>query len=125
MITLLNRRNVLQGIRSTAVVLSTAVISPAWLSRPVSAANAGPVTHTIDIAGFKFAPNPITVSLGDTIVWVNNDIVPHTATASDDSWDTGTLPTNGEGSVTVTKGMTGTYFCRHHPGMTGTVLLSD
>ena len=52
--------------------------------------------------GFKFAPDVQSAKTGDRITWVNNDIVPHTATALDKSWDTGTIPKGGSKTVTVT-----------------------
>ena len=38
-------------------------------------------THTITIEGMRFQPEVLTVAPDDTIVWVNKDIVPHTATS--------------------------------------------
>jgi plastocyanin len=38
-------------------------------------------THTVLIKAFAFVPDHLTVSAGDTVVWKNEDIVPHTATA--------------------------------------------
>ena len=37
-------------------------------------------THTILIKDFAFVPDHLIVSAGDTVVWKNEDIVPHTAT---------------------------------------------
>ena len=38
-----------------------------------------PRTHTVTIDGFRFQPERLTVARGDRIVWVNKDVVPHTA----------------------------------------------
>ena len=46
---------------------------------------------TINIAQFKFAPEALTVKAGAKVTWVNADAAPHTATASEDTFDTGTL----------------------------------
>ena len=35
-----------------------------------------PKTHTVTIEGMRFQPEALTVARGDTIVWVNKDIVP-------------------------------------------------
>jgi plastocyanin len=37
-------------------------------------------THTVRIKAFAFVPDHRIVSAGDTVVWKNEDIVPHTAT---------------------------------------------
>ena len=59
-----------------------------------------PRTHTVEIRGMEFHPAALTVTVGDTVVWINRDIVPHTATAgSRTEWDTGAL----------TQGQTGRY----------------
>ena len=41
-----------------------------------------PTTHEVHIKSFKFVPSDITVSAGDTVVWINDDSAPHTATAN-------------------------------------------
>ena len=40
-----------------------------------------PETHTVTIEEMRFQPERLTVARGDTIVWVNKDLVPHTATS--------------------------------------------
>ena len=34
-----------------------------------------PQTHTVTIEGMKFHPEALTVALGDTVVWINKDLV--------------------------------------------------
>ena len=46
-----------------------------------------PKTHTVTIEGMRFQPEMLTVERGDTIVWVNKDIVPHTATSTSGGFD--------------------------------------
>src|SRR5204862_476961 len=59
-------------------------------------------THTVEIRGMEFHPAELTVAVGDTIVWINRDIVPHTATAG-----------GGAGSQGATRsGMQGARGCR-------------
>jgi len=50
--------------------------------------------HIIEIRDFVFSPISVEVKAGDTITWTNFDIVPHTATAIDHSWDSHTSKTN-------------------------------
>ena len=42
---------------------------------------APPRTHTIRIKDSDFGPHRLQVAVGDTVIWVNEDIVPHTASA--------------------------------------------
>ena len=73
--------------------------------------------HRVEISSFKFTPDRLAVSIGDTITWINRDISPHTATAAEGGWDTGELIKGAEASITVTAGMEASYFCAFHPMM--------
>jgi plastocyanin len=75
----------------------------------------------VTIKNFKFTPGTSSVHVGDTITWTNQDIAPHTATAKDGSFDTGTINKNKSGSHTFTKAGTFPYICSIHPNMKGTV----
>ncbi len=75
----------------------------------------------VTIKNFQFTPGTSSVHVGDTITWTNRDIAPHTATAKDGSFDTGTINKNKSGSHTFTKAGTFPYICSIHPNMKGTV----
>src|SRR6516164_2781339 len=45
-------------------------------------------TINVVIEHFAFTPASIEIEAGDTVVFTNRDITPHTATASDGSWTT-------------------------------------
>jgi plastocyanin len=66
-------------------------------------------------------PDRLNVRAGDTVTWVNRDIAPHTATAADNSWDTGTLRKGEQATLEVRPGMAADYVCRFHPAMKGTL----
>jgi plastocyanin len=36
-----------------------------------------PKTYTVSIRGFKFVPEKLEVNAGDSIIWKNEDLVPH------------------------------------------------
>ena len=72
----------------------------------------------IEIRDFEFAPFAPDVKPGDVIVWINRDIVPHTATSDDGSWDSGQINPGGEWQMVVEDGLVESYFCRFHPSMT-------
>lgn len=71
-----------------------------------------------------FQPGVLEVRQGDTVVWVNRDMVPHTATASaKPAWTTGTLFQGQRGQYVVRdRGETG-YFCELHPVMEGKLIV--
>ncbi len=107
---------------------SIAFIAVAYLSIGiVTAAHAGdsiaePTEHVVEITGFKFIPESLSVKAGDTIKWINKDIAPHTATADDMSFDTGELKQNESRSITVSSDQTISYFCRFHPAMKASLI---
>jgi plastocyanin len=86
--------------------------------RPLAQAAA---SSGVTISGFAFRPSAITAQVGDTISWTNADAAPHTATADDGSFDTGTLDRDGSGAHTFTRAGTFAYHCTIHPSMRGTV----
>jgi len=99
----------------------------------VSGANAGdsnepttktPVAHVFEIKDFVFSPATLSVKPGDTITWTNLDIVPHTATANDKSWDSKELKTGESYTITVTTATFAGYFCVYHPSMVATLNVS-
>ena len=79
--------------------------------------------HAVTIADFAFAPQTVTVTVGDTVSWTNDDAVIHTATATDGSWDTADLAQGQSGAITFTAAGTFAYLCTPHPTMTGTVVV--
>ena len=80
---------------------------------------------TVSIENFAFVPAQLTVSPGDTIVFVNKDGAPHTATANGGAFDTGNLASGESGSITVTSAGTFDYFCAVHPAMKGSITVQE
>ena len=78
-------------------------------------------TDSVEIAGFEYDPSSIEVSAGSEIAVTNSDSAPHTLTAVDESFDSGTIDGDAEGSVTVDEPGTYEYFCEIHPYMKGTI----
>lgn len=73
--------------------------------------------HVVEIKDFIFDPVQLETSPGDRITWINRDIVPHTVTAIDKSWDSGTLKRGESWETRVEAGMQPDYFCVFHPMM--------
>ncbi len=103
--------------------INLAIVAVAVLSFGIATATfAGgstvePAEHVVEITMFKFIPESLSVKAGDTIIWVNKDIVPHTATADDLSFDTGELKQNESASITISSDQVVSYFCKFHPTM--------
>lgn len=103
-------------VANLAVAFAAASVLPFTAARHLSA-HGNPQTHIVDITEFVFSPAVLNVHEGDTIRWINKDIVPHTATAADESWDTGELAPGASGDIKVTADTPTAYFCRFHPSM--------
>lgn len=78
-------------------------------------------SEKVDIVEFTYQPDPVVVQAGGKVIWQNQDTAPHTATADDGSFDTGTIEKGKIGSETFKEPGTITYFCEIHPTMKGTV----
>jgi plastocyanin len=79
-------------------------------------------THTVLIEGMQFSPPTIRIQPGDTIVFKNRDLVPHTATAKQrDGFDSGII-NPGESWVLVPPVHAAVpYVCTFHPMMQGRI----
>jgi len=84
---------------------------------------AASTTHTIVIADMKFVPDTLTVKAGDTVVWVNKDFFPHTATAQDKTFDSRDIATNKSWKYVATKKGSFPYICTLHPTMKATLIV--
>src|SRR5258706_5745119 len=84
----------------------------------------GPQAHTVVIREVKFQPTVLTVKVGDTVEWRNDDIVPHTATSTEPrKFDSGILPVGSSWKYVVTKRGTYFYTCTLHPNMKATLIV--
>lgn len=79
--------------------------------------------NAVTIRNFAFSPAKITIKAGQSVIWTNEDSVGHSATADDNSWDTGVLPQGQSKSITFAKAGTYTYHCSVHPNMKAEVIV--
>ena len=85
-------------------------------------AGTGTKVHSVAIRAFRYAPAAVTVAVGDTVVWINEDVVPHTATAAARAWDTGSIGGKESGRVAIDRAGTHSYVCTFHPDMKAEVV---
>ena len=77
-------------------------------------------TIQITMQDLVFAPAEVSVRVGDTIEWINEDFLDHTVTAEDESFDLA-LPAGQSARLEMKRSGAVRYFCRTHPNMRGTV----
>jgi len=78
----------------------------------------------VSISDFKFNPATLTVPVGATVTWTNQDEEPHTIAAKDGSFHSPGMDTHGTYSYTFTAPGSYDYICSIHPFMTGTVVVT-
>ena len=77
-----------------------------------------PKTHTITIDASTFSPASLTIKAGDSVVWINKDIVSHTATATGpNGFESGALDQGKSWKRKFVKKGDFPYACRFHPTM--------
>jgi plastocyanin len=81
-------------------------------------------TQKVTIAGFAFSPSDLTVKVGDSVTWTNNDNTAHTATADDGSFDCGTIGAGQSFTFTFATAGTFAYHCKIHPSMVAKITAS-
>ena len=83
-------------------------------------ANALAATLKVRINDVAFEPSEVFAHPGDVIEWQNHDFIDHTATARGGQWDIA-LPTGATRRLKLTRSGELAYFCKFHPGMSGTI----
>lgn len=78
--------------------------------------------HRIVMHGVKFDPDSLVLAAGDSVTWVNHDLVPHTATAADGGWNSGTIPPDSSWSTVIARPGPQAYACGFHPTMRGWIV---
>lgn len=124
----INRRRARSLYGAGVALVSLAAVSCSVAEAPAAEAAAAQIastTHVIEIEAFQFSPQSLTVAEGDTIIWRNLDVVPHTATAGDGAWDSGNLNNQDEWSFVAGDAGVWDYICTFHPSMTGTIIVTE
>ncbi len=113
-------------LAACALALTVAGMAPTEVSAAplpaAAAAERSPVTHTITMAAMAFGAVPDDVRAGDRIEWINNDVLEHTATARDGSFDVHLKP-GAKAVITVKQAGSFPFVCTYHPNMVGTLVV--
>ena len=108
---------------TTSITTSTSSTSSAAPANAVHVSiQAGAGTN---VSSLGYSPDTITIVIGvnNTVVWVNDDNMPHTVTATNKLFDSGNMNPGDTFSYTFTSPGTYTYGCSYHPWMKGTVIV--
>jgi plastocyanin len=115
---------------SLVVALCTSLAMVSHTAQAASAASAAPVNTAADSKGFaitidnfSFSPATLTVPAGTSVMWTNNDDIPHTVVEKNQKFKSKGLDTDDKFSYTFTEPGTYEYFCGMHPKMVGKVIV--
>jgi plastocyanin len=106
------------------LVLALALGGTPVFSSTTSAQTSAVVTssHTkVKIYMFAFEPSKLTVKAGTRITFTNYDMTAHTATALNESFDTGTIQPGQSRTIVIMKAGVYPFHCLFHAFMTGTI----
>jgi plastocyanin len=119
------RRGVFVSSFITAVVLAGVLLLAGPLHVTAHAQQPAPAAMEVKIDNFSFSPATLTVAVGTTVTWTNQDDIPHTVVSTDDprAFRSKVLDTDEKFTYTFSKAGTFAYFCSVHPKMTGTVVV--
>jgi len=81
-----------------------------------------PRTYTVDISQMTFNPAELTIKKGDSVTFINKDIVDHNVTEENSkAWSSSRL--TPKTSFTIAIKQTADYYCTLHPVMKGKIVV--
>ncbi len=82
-----------------------------------------PQTETVAMTGVAFKPESVSAAVGDTVVFRNDDPVPHTATSDRGAFDSGDVQPGKSWRWVPRAAGRFPFHCTYHPNMTGVVVV--
>ena len=100
-------------------------LSCAWLAVLVCAAGctARPESHKVVIDSIRYEPESLTVRVGDSVVWLNQDPFPHTVTSASGGFESHAIDPGQSWTYTTTRTGDFPYTCTFHPMMKGMLVV--
>lgn len=108
-------------LQSVSAIAGASLLAVALAFGPATAATSK--TYRVAIRDMTFGPPPAGLKVGDTVEWANEDIFAHTVTTRDRRYDL-VLPAGKKGRSVMTRVGAIVIYCRFHPGMTTTLVVS-
>jgi len=121
------QRWITNSARPTAAFrISTAVLLAAFVflgSDAGTAQAAKGTVHTVTIEAMKYLPDRLTVHAGETVVWINKDLFPHTVTEVSGRFDSHEIKPDASWRYVAKRRGEFAYVCSLHPSMKGALLV--
>jgi len=114
------------GMGSTQAMTEMPTMEAQAASTSDTMANNGNAAKSdITIQNFAFDPAALTVKVGTTVTWTNQDSVQHSATSDNGIFDSGLLSKGQSFSYTFSQAGEYTYHCSIHPKMVGSITVTQ
>ena len=98
-----------------------ALVLTALASSSASGSTAEAPTRAVAIPGKAYEPSHLTVLVGTTVTWKNDDSINHTVTSDGDVFSSGYMPPGGSFSFTFAQQGHYAFHCTIHRFMTGEI----
>jgi len=108
------------GERRRVIATVAAIAGLGWRGGAAGAAAAK--THRVVVQGFKYLPEMLVVRRGDTVVWVNDDPMPHTVTATGE-FDSRSIAAGKSWRLLAQRAGSYAYICTLHSNMRGSLTI--
>src|SRR5689334_7934380 len=110
------------SVQTALLILFTATLAaPGARAQHQPRTRAKSPARVVVIKAVAFQTPELTVSVGDAVVWKNEDSVEHTVTAADHSFDSGHITPNASWRFIAKKPGRYDYYCTLHPNMKATL----
>jgi len=104
--------------RLRLTLVGSALILAAWGGAAYAA------DMVVKISNFTFTPQTLTVPVGTTVTFLNDDDIPHVVAEKDGKFRSKALDTDDKFTQQFTAVGTVEYYCAIHPMMTGRIVVT-
>lgn len=112
------------SVTAAALILGIGLSTAGHASPAASGQDNASNKYQVTIDNFSFTPPTLTVAVGATVTWVNQDDVPHNIVSSEGkTLKSRVMDTDEKFSYTFTKAGTYAYYCGIHPRMVGKIIV--
>ena len=111
----------LQPLRAAAIAAALTIALGQHAVAGKAEQKPAPLTVTIDAV--SYAPKFITTHAGEAVTWVNKDLVAHTVTAKNGTFDSKEIAPGKSWTFTPKERGQFDYKCTLHPTMKGTLVV--
>lgn len=112
------------AVLGAAAVIVGCMASSSGISSAAATSGRVPATHRVRIAGFRYQPDTLRVTSGDTVVFVNTDQFGHTASSRSGALETSLISAGDSARWVAESPVTIVYDCTFHPSMRGMVIVT-